>query len=723
MRKLLIVLAVLAAGTVATSLHAEVLIKEGFEGEQYTPLEHWATNAGEIETHYAGISEDKAASGKRSFKLDVTIPKGHYAYWWLPVDFPFTQPLKFTGKVCAEGEASVELGYAYKNPARGTSGHVFKAKKKKELPAGWSLWEAYEPNFVQSLQLLHMEGLAVYVRPRGGRFANTHVVIYVDDFEVTSLPLRAQPQPAVSKPNIAGHYQVIPIKPITNEKILPSSPVIPASLKLKSMAIIAAQDEFEPASFVILAGKELRDVKVSVSPLKNGDHTISSLDVLAVKCWFRSGGLGPALTSELLLHDDELVRVDVDRCKQQLRATNLEGRTRYYSINRINRSLKPEFIIEDAPALLPVDIPALQPKQFWITVYVPPEGLPGDYQGSIHIEPANAPARTIPMTLSVLPFRLPAPCLEYSHYYRGKLKGDNVPVISSERKTEQQLAAEFRNMKDHGVINPIAYQGGERLERYLQIRERAGLSKERLFTCGYSPYSGGGLSELLAAAKKFGFGEVYVYGPDEASGERLKQQRNAFVNAHKAGLKVFAAVYPYDFFPLVGDILDAPNVHGIDQGEFHPRLAAKVKARGFRMYSYANPQYGQPLPYTYRDHYGLALWKAGYSGAMDYAYQHEGSGHIWNDFDAGFRLIMAYPTSSGVVDTLQWEGFREGVDDVRYVTLLQNLLDEAEQTGVATEKVAGIRIWLKDLDIDGDLQQIRGELCQKILQLREILKP
>ena len=32
--------------------------------------------------------------------------------------------------------------------------------------------------------------------------------------------------------------------------------------------------------------------------------------------------------------------------------------------------------------------------------------------------------------------------------------------------------------------------------------------------------------------------------------------------------------------------------------------------------------------------------------------------------------VFAYPTTNGVIDTIQWEGFREGVDDTRYVASL-----------------------------------------------------
>lgn len=76
-----------------------------------------------------------------------------------------------------------------------------------------------------------------------------------------------------------------------------------------------------------------------------------------------------------------------------------------------------------------------------------------------------------------------------------------------------------------------------------------------------------------------------------------------------------------------------------------------------------------------------------------------------------------------MVDSLQWEGFREGVDDVRYVTLLQNLLGEAEERSAHNEEAREVRAWLADLDLGQDLDEVRADLCQKILQLREILKP
>lgn len=77
---------------------------------------------------------------------------------------------------------------------------------------------------------------------------------------------------------------------------------------------------------------------------------------------------------------------------------------------------------------------------------------------------------------------------------------------------------------------------------------------------------------------------------------------------------------------------------------------------------------------------------------------------------------MAYPTVDGVIDTLQWEGYREGVDDTRYLATLLAAIDEAEP---AREKeAAAAEQWLDTLDISGDLDAIRGEMIDRILQLQ-----
>lgn len=114
--------------------------------------------------------------------------------------------------------------------------------------------------------------------------------------------------------------------------------------------------------------------------------------------------------------------------------------------------------------------------------------------------------------------------------------------------------------------------------------------------------------------------------------------------------------------------------------------ADKYHNIGHQVFNYANPQVGVENPEAYRRNYGLLLWQNDYDGAMDYAYQHS-FGSIWNDFDGKYRdHVFAYPTTNGVIDTIAWEGFREGVDDVRYVTTLQNRIKRATQSGTPQQR-------------------------------------
>ena len=88
---------------------------------------------------------------------------------------------------------------------------------------------------------------------------------------------------------------------------------------------------------------------------------------------------------------------------------------------------------------------------------------------------------------------------------------------------------------------------------------------------------------------------------------------------------------------------------------------------------------------------------------MTFAYQYA-YGHIWNDFDSeNFRdHCFAYPTANGVVGTLQWEGFREGVDDVRYITTLEQAIEEAAESEAALEA----RRWLEGLKSSSFRQEV-----------------
>jgi len=79
---------------------------------------------------------------------------------------------------------------------------------------------------------------------------------------------------------------------------------------------------------------------------------------------------------------------------------------------------------------------------------------------------------------------------------------------------------------------------------------------------------------------------------------------------------------------------------------------------------------------------------------------------------------MAYPTENGVVGTVQWEGFREGVDDVRYLsTLLRAIADAEAAGGSKAQRAQEARRWVEEIDPHGDLNALRAEMVRWIIEM------
>jgi hypothetical protein len=85
-------------------------------------------------------------------------------------------------------------------------------------------------------------------------------------------------------------------------------------------------------------------------------------------------------------------------------------------------------------------------------------------------------------------------------------------------------------------------------------------------------------------------------------------------------------------------------------------------------------------------------------------------------------MVLAYATHEGLVDTLAWEGFREGVDDIRYATKLKQLAQQEIASGKVDRVYAGRKAlqWLALLDATAaDLHAVRLEMINMILKLSE----
>jgi hypothetical protein len=232
---------------------------------------------------------------------------------------------------------------------------------------------------------------------------------------------------------------------------------------------------------------------------------------------------------------------------------------------------------------------------------------------------------------------------------------------------------------------------------------------------------------MMDYARAKGIMDVYFMGSDEASGGILHQERPTWEAVHQCGAKVWVACST-GFFDIAGDLLDLPVV-AIGSPDEVPR----VHALGRKIWVYSWPAGGSTIekPYSQRQSYGFRLDRSGMDGIHNYAYQHaEGPGGLlgrpWDDFDSkAYRsLCYTYPTIDGVVDTLQWEAVREGIDDMRYLATLRKAIDAARQSGKEPAKTyaEAAEKWATGFPIDHDLQKIRMEIARRILRLHELMQ-
>ena len=559
------------------------------------------------------------------------------------------------------------------------------------------------------------------------------VVDYVRVYERTT-------DPPVETFLINGLY-FYSIPPIKDEKILPDSGV-PSKYFSQEISLTSAPGEFEPGSFIIKSDQDIDDMSLEVSSLTKGGDIISSenIDLKLVKVWYQSGEPiwevdEKILTPELLLNDDSLVKVE--NGENYLKMNTGE----YVWISEPDNQTGwifptiEEFPVIDSDILLPFNLTKDKNKQVWMTIKIPDGTPPGDYTGTLTLRDSSTTLGKIQINVEVLPIDLLEPSVEYSIYYLGRLA--DTGTISGREKNEEQFINEMQNMYDHGISNPtMEYQNGEdKLLRALEIRNQVGMDNSNLYSIlgfwktgepglGFNTFGSdlasltNAVSELQDLTAGSGVTQVYIYGPDEQSIDD-PVSRAQMQAIHDAGGKTFNS---QDNFPSeqeaesVADILDLAN-HASTPNK---TLAEKYHSYGHKIYSYGNPQVGEENPEKYRRNYGLVLWQNDYDGAMDFAYT-VNFYHIWNDFDfVNYRdHNFVYPTMNGIIDTVAWEGFREGVDDMKYFTTLLETIQNAKNQGEDTSYIEAWVDELKNYNLETkDLDEIRAKMIESILYLQ-----
>lgn len=551
------------------------------------------------------------------------------------------------------------------------------------------------------------------------------------------------PSVAVQETPNAGNFIVHAVEPFSEMKVIGDEWPVPGA-RTGTLRAVAARGEVVSASFVLRAvDRDYPALTLQAGPAVSvaGAPFLGTIDLRVVKVWFQGGTAGrsiradatPTLVPELLLHDDALVTVDAASRSNSLRCETKDG-IRYLSISdpapRHGRAVYPgrECIVRDADALLPVRLRAHTHRQFWITAEVPVSQEPGIYRTTLRMTEAEKPLGEFHFDIEVLPFVLADSPLTYSLYYRAVL--DPAGGISSDVKNETQMRADLINMRRHGIRNPTVYQPVEdraNIERVLRLRNETGFGNQPLYFLGLRTEQTHGADVARRYVEKYralkqlagsDVTELYVYGIDEADPDALAHQRPIWRALRDSGARIFTAGWRPGYFDAAGDMLDL----FVDGRPFSHETPRQFHQLGHAAFKYNTPQSGIENPALYRLNYGIRLWRHGYDGAMIYTYQ-DGFGTVWNDFDSPrFRdHNFTYPTSVSAVDTLAWEGLREGINDVRYIATLQARIaaNRAAPDGERSAAATNATRYLDALANAADTTpaQARHEIVRHILNL------
>lgn len=550
----------------------------------------------------------------------------------------------------------------------------------------------------------------------------------------------------VSDDTFLAHY-VVP----TSSPIMRVPDAFPTDGQFGSkVGIVLAGDQYEDGSFEVYPFKTKDKVQLKLSPLNSADGSTfpaDQLDLRVVKVWYQNGNAflsyfadpGLKLVPELLLHDENLIRVDTKNKANYARINTAKGSKEIWisAPQKIDVGFDPyQDGFVDAKTLQPVQFTAGEFKQFVLTAHATSDTKPGLYQGTIEVSAAGEKPYVIPVSIKVLSYQLPLPKTNYDISKDFLVSLYSVwPTIDLDSKA---MLPTLKDMRAHNLLNvgpSVSFDrsGGsranswpppEQAEKQVQLMKEAGFLTKPIMAAGNVPWTGTDFDGLMQAKhvaekfhnfyqKNFGHTDVIVTQGDEQGAKWLVDERPIWRILHKQGLKTGLATKSYNSFPTSAYAMDwrpiATQPGDADAGNQWAQIGNGHT--GF----YAGQHNGTENPAFVRRQHGLL----GYLSNFDMVDNYQFAYGPWNDREWPLYkpMVLAYPISDGLVDTLEWEGFRSGIDDIRYATKLRQLANAAVESDDLDRKEAGLKVrqWFAMMDgNDVDLNEVRMEMIEKI---------
>ena len=506
--------------------------------------------------------------------------------------------------------------------------------------------------------------------------------------------------------------------PATGERVIPSTQQ-PVGVSNATIRVVGARGATASASFALRSAEALDGVSIKVEDLadaKGNRLPDSAIDIRVVKLWYQDANgwfsderaPGEAvLVPELLLHDDSLVQTDPATKENVIRsADGTSRRIKAAPGGSTTPSLKGFVAADDAPALLPLGLAANETRQFFMKFDIAADAAPGLYKGRVTIAGKAKAFGSFDLFLKINDFTLGQPTSRFSG--RDALDGRKIasgtyPAVTTtdhERYATVAFLPENRLTKsavsflgksglaDVAVPPGMLSQFGTLFEEKpetLWVADSTALLQE--------PKGVADKDALVATAKAAlatGAKDVRLFIPSRTSGAGLAADRAALDAVDALGVGTWAHS-TFETYTNSADLITSPFEYGLPRDkvgvepppimgdpyggmeETDSRLVENWHAIGTPLYLVVTLPAGIEDYALWRRAVGLQCFYVGYEGFV--LPQLLGETDPWNDWaDARTRSrTFLYPTKTGFIPTLAWEGVADGVTDVRYLSQVRRL--------------------------------------------------
>ena len=538
----------------------------------------------------------------------------------------------------------------------------------------------------------------------------------------------------------------------------------------------AAKGEIETISFSVKPVRDMSKVDFVPSDLTgpNGAKIpASAADFALVKCWYRaegrwdtswSGHTGkPTLINDLVIHDNDLVRVvEAEKYEDRtilLRFSYPEGpvwvdmRKHGAGKDHFRHEIFP---VMDAKTFVPFDLKKDRFQQYWFTWKIPADAKPGTYRGTLVVKEDGKDIDALKVEVEVYPFALPTARTHYDTSRRFTSSWMGTPTIGDVIKHGKNLASAeamvrnvYRSLAEHNAHEPsgpgfFAENSTDDLAvRSLILMRQAGMDCDMLIG-GMSGDFGWAANpeapfitpekdperyakaldgyrkrlEVQAAVydRFLGHRNNYFCGPDECGSYMHRRLYGFFTDIHRMGMDTWGdSGVPEDTAWSLG-MDDAPAAA-------RHTTAWKWHNGSARVTTYAGTFTGPSCPDIWRRTKGLRYYYADFDGLHEYVLYYNRWNH-WNDFKwrgAYTQMQIVYPVYDGIVPTIAWEGVREALDDIRYLSLLRLRAQAAMKASDPKVRAVGRKhfVWmdLQDPERVIDLHAFRREVARRCVEL------